>query len=121
MAKTHIIAASLFALALPAAAGAQPSYDDLTVGYNVDDVTVTGVARDSDARSKRVALNDLDLRRDRDVRVADGRIRNAAADVCGVGRENGSVISRQDSGCFNEAFGSARVALNGVIADSRAG
>lgn len=121
MLKTSMIAASLCALALPAMAGAQSTYDDLSVGYGQQDVTVTGQIGGDDVRAKVVSLADLNLRHDRDVRVADRRIQGAAADVCGVGRENGSVISRQGSGCYKDAFGAARVALNGLISDVRAG
>ncbi len=114
------IGAAVLLLPVVAHAGAPSAYDDLSVGTGQEDVTVTG--QDSgDVRMKAVSLNDLNLRVDRDVRVADNRLRSAAADVCGVGRENGSVIARHESNCYADAFAQARVDLNSRISDVRAG
>lgn len=120
MLKKSLIAAGAAALLMPAAAHAQSAraaYDDYTQGYG-DSLTVTGEAG-SDVRQHLVALDDLDLRRDRDVRIAESRVRRAAARVCSVGKMNGSVVREEESGCYADAFSTARVDLNGRIADQR--
>ncbi|MCP1469953.1 UrcA family protein [Sphingobium sp. OAS761] len=107
-----VIAAGAVALALPMAAPVQAQ---------VDGLTVTARPGAPEVRAKLVRLGDLDLRSDRGVRVADARIRRAAEDVCGVGRMNGSVIRAGESRCYADAFGRARVDLNGAISDQRLG
>ena len=112
MINKTLMAAGALALFLPMSVQAQTTAQDLTV---------TGKAGEPELQSRMVRLGDLDLRQDKDVRVADSRIRRAAANVCGVGRMNGSVIAPQESGCYNDAFSRARVDLNSVIADRREG
>ncbi len=121
MLRKTLIAAGAAALLLPVAATAQTSryvgYDELSLGDR-EGLMVTG-ENAGDLRIRAVRVGDLDLRADRDVRVADARLRNAAAKVCGVGRMNGSVIPEQGSQCFRDAFGKARVALNTLISEQR--
>jgi UrcA family protein len=116
MLKKTLMAAGACALMLPAVAAAQSTYD----GLGDTDVTVTGEAS-GDTYYKAVSLDDLDLTVDRDVRMADNRLRRAAADVCGVGRINGSVVPEQASPCYRDAFSAARVSLNTLVYDVRAG
>lgn len=111
MMKKPLMIAGVAALFMPFAASAHNWPEQLTVTGEPGATT----------HSRLVSLQDLDLRRDRDVRVADGRIRTAVADVCGIGRMNGSLIAPHESGCYADAFDRARVALNSVVADQRQG
>jgi UrcA family protein len=108
MLKKMLFAAGAATLLFPVSAMAQ------------DDLVVTGDPTAA-ARSIVVPIGDLNLRTDKAVRIADARVRSAAARVCGVGRMNGSVIPETASNCYVEAFGDARVDLNSAISSARAG
>ncbi|MGV3770856.1 MAG: UrcA family protein [Sphingobium phenoxybenzoativorans] len=109
MHRKTILAAAAAALFIPAAASAQQVESD---------VIVTG-DRTEEVRSVVVSLRDLDLRADRDVRVADARIRRAANKVCDD--TPGSSLIGNQARCVNEAFGNARVDLNSAVYAVRAG
>lgn len=106
MLKTTMMVASAAALLLPMAAAAQG---------NDTDLTITG---DRDMRSETVSISDLNLRSDRAVRVADSRLRRAAANVCDY--SGGDMMRRDYRDCYQDAFSRARVDLNSVIAEVRA-
>jgi UrcA family protein len=109
MHRKTILAAAAAALFIPAAAMAQQVESDLVV---------TG-DRTHEVRSVVVSLRDLDLRADRDVRVADNRLRRAANKVCAD--MPGSSLAANDARCVTEAFNDARVDLNSAVYAVRAG
>jgi UrcA family protein len=115
MLKKMIFAASAAALLLPAAASAQLFQSDTADS----DVIVTGPG--GETRSVVVPINDLNLRSDRAVKIADRRVRRAAAKVCDESTRHSLYAAPDYRRCVTSAFNDARVDLNSAIYAVRAG
>lgn len=109
MLRKALIAAGAAALSLPMVAQATEEPDLV--------ITAPG----EQTRSIAVLLADLDLNSDHAVRVADGRIQRAARSVCDYDMASVLTNTRGYRDCYRDAFGRARVDLNQMIYQERAG
>jgi UrcA family protein len=111
MLKKILIASSAAALALPTVAIADQNEPDLVI-TGQPGVTIRQVV---------VPIDDLNLRSDTAVKIADARVRKAAKVACGYNIGEGLNPQTGYRQCYNEAFTNARVDLNDAIVEARTG
>ncbi|AHE56279.1 hypothetical protein NX02_23315 [Sphingomonas sanxanigenens DSM 19645 = NX02] len=97
------------------------SFAVIAAGFVATPAFATPIDGAFEARTSRVELADLDLRRDDDVKRLQSRIRFAATHVCGrIGRTSLSQAAKIQS-CRHDALTSARRHADEIVVAVRAG